>query len=162
MTADLLRAAADAAHLTKALRKVGALGESSVRHVALEKSFATVLSHIFHLRLTYDSAAVDAPASLILKAGLPGRPGGPWMVAVMRSRFTGRWRQRCSPATFHAASVLIGIQTRARGISCSRTSRNLISSRRSGRCPQGLENAKASSGRERASMLRGGTMLVWA
>jgi hypothetical protein len=74
-----LPAAADAAHLTKALRKVGALGGGSVRHVALEKSFATVLSHIFQLRLTYDGAAVEAPASLILKAGLPSRAGGPWI-----------------------------------------------------------------------------------
>src|SRR5882757_870030 len=79
MTTDLLPAAADAAHLTEALRKSGVLGKSSVRHVAVEKSFATVLSHFFQLRPTYDDDAVGAPASLMLKAGLPGRAGGPWM-----------------------------------------------------------------------------------
>src|SRR5260221_3166192 len=79
MTTDLLPAAADAAHLTQALREFGALGKSSVRHVAVEKSFATVLSHFFQLRLTYDDDAVGAPASLMLKAGLAGRAGGPWM-----------------------------------------------------------------------------------
>src|ERR1700710_1828314 len=79
MTTDSLPAAAGAANLTEALRKARVLGESSVRDVAVEKSFATVLSHIFRLRLTYDDGAVGAPASLILKAGLPGRAGGPWM-----------------------------------------------------------------------------------
>jgi Ecdysteroid kinase-like family len=79
MTTDPLPAAADAAHLTEALRKSGVLGQSRVRHVAVEKSFATVLSHFFQLRLTYDDGAVGAPASLILKAGLPGRAGGPWI-----------------------------------------------------------------------------------
>jgi hypothetical protein len=79
MTTDLLPAAADAAHLTEALRKSGVLGASSVKYVAVEKSFATILSHFFRLRLTYDDGAVGAPASLILKAGLPGRAGGPWM-----------------------------------------------------------------------------------
>jgi len=79
MTTDLLPGAADAAHLTEALRKSGVLGNNSVRHVAVENSFATVLSHIFRLRLTYDNNAVGAPASLILKAGLAGRAGGPWM-----------------------------------------------------------------------------------
>jgi hypothetical protein len=79
MTTDLLPAAADATHLTEALRKSGVLGASSVRHVAVEKSFATILSHFFRLRLTYDDGAAGAPASLILKAGLPGRAGGPWI-----------------------------------------------------------------------------------
>jgi len=78
MTTDL-PTAADAAHLTEALRKSGVLGQSRVIDVAVEKSFATVLSHIFRLRLTYDDGAVGAPASLILKAGLPGRAGGPWI-----------------------------------------------------------------------------------
>ena len=79
MTTDSLPAAADAAHLTEALRKAGVLGESSVRDVAVVKSFATICSHFFHLRLTYDDGAIGAPATLILKAGLPGRAGGPWM-----------------------------------------------------------------------------------
>ena len=79
MTTDSLPAAADAAHLTEALRQSGVLGESRVRDVAVEKSFATVLSHVFQLRLTYDDGAAGAPASLILKAGLPDRVGGPWI-----------------------------------------------------------------------------------
>ena len=79
MTTNSLPAAADAAHLTEALRKSGVLGESRVRDVAVEKSFATICSHFFQLRLTYDDGAAGAPASLILKAGLPGRAGGPWM-----------------------------------------------------------------------------------
>ncbi len=49
-----------------------------VVEVAIERSFATVLSHIFRLRLTYDRDTSDAPATLILKAGLADRPGGPW------------------------------------------------------------------------------------
>ncbi len=79
MTTDSLPTAAQAENLTEALRISGVLGEGKVRHVAIEKSFATVLSHFFHLRLDYDSDAAGAPTSLILKAGLPSRPGGPWI-----------------------------------------------------------------------------------
>jgi hypothetical protein len=46
--------------------------------VTVERSFPTVLSHIFRLRLAYEGDAQGAPPSLILKAGLPDRPGGPW------------------------------------------------------------------------------------
>jgi hypothetical protein len=49
-----------------------------VAEVSIEKSFATVLSHIFRLRLVFAETAARAPATLILKAGLPDRPGGPW------------------------------------------------------------------------------------
>src|SRR5947209_13724675 len=79
MTTASLPAAATDAQLTEALRKCGVLGSGTVTHVAVEKSFSTVLSHFFQLRLTYDAGAVDAPASLILKAGLPDRIGGPWI-----------------------------------------------------------------------------------
>ena len=79
MSTASLPAAATDAHLTEALRKSGVLGDGTVTHVAVEKSFATVLSHFFELRLTYDGGAVGAPASLVLKAGLPDRSGGPWM-----------------------------------------------------------------------------------
>lgn len=71
--------AAGAEQLTEALRRSGVLGDGRVAEVAVEKSFPTVLSHIFRLRLTYEGAADSAPQSLILKAGLPDRPGGPWM-----------------------------------------------------------------------------------
>ncbi len=71
--------AANAEQITEALRRAGVLGDGRVAEVAVEKSFPTVLSHLFRLCLTYEGAARGAPASLILKAGLPERPGGPWM-----------------------------------------------------------------------------------
>jgi hypothetical protein len=79
MTPGSLPDAATAEHVTDALRKSGVSVDGRVTHVAVEKSFATVLSHFFQLRLTYDTGAVDAPASLMLKAGLPDRTGGPWI-----------------------------------------------------------------------------------
>jgi hypothetical protein len=79
VTTAQLPTAAAAANLTDALRKAGVLDSGTVRHVAVEKSYSTVLSHFFHLRLAYDGEPVSAPASLILKAGLVDRAGGPWM-----------------------------------------------------------------------------------
>ena len=70
--------AADPIHLTEALRRAGLLDCGRVTSVAVEKSFPTVLSHIFRLRLTCAGAGTTAPGSLILKAGLLDRPGGPW------------------------------------------------------------------------------------
>ncbi len=49
-----------------------------VGEVKVERSFPTVLSHIFRLRLAYEGDPDGAPGSLILKAGLADRPGGPW------------------------------------------------------------------------------------
>jgi hypothetical protein len=69
-TAPLPRAA-DAAHLTEALRRSGALPDGRVREVAVESSSPTLISHITRLRLTYEGA-VEAPKTLILKTGLPG------------------------------------------------------------------------------------------
>jgi hypothetical protein len=69
--------AAEAGHLTEALRRSGALSVGVVADVKVETSFATIFSHIFRLRLTYDVAS-DGPGSVILKAGLIDRPGGPW------------------------------------------------------------------------------------
>lgn len=70
--------AAEPAYLTEVLRKAGVLDEGRVADVTIETSFATVLSHIFRLRLAYADAAAAAPTTLILKAGLADRPGGPW------------------------------------------------------------------------------------
>jgi hypothetical protein len=70
--------AAEPEYLTETLRKAGALDGGHVADVSIEASFATVLSHIFRVRLTYAGAAAAAPATLILKAGLADRPGGPW------------------------------------------------------------------------------------
>ena len=72
MTTESLPSAAHAEHLTGALRRCGALGEGRVRDVVIESSRPTLLSHIIRLRLTYDDA-LDAPGSIILKAGLPDR-----------------------------------------------------------------------------------------
>ena len=80
MRDNTLPEAGEAKHITEALRRSEVLGAAgSVASVSVENSFATVLSHIFRLRLTYDSAGANAPGSLILKAGLLDRPGGPWM-----------------------------------------------------------------------------------
>jgi hypothetical protein len=78
MTTNPLPPAANADHLTTALRKAGVLGNGCVRDVAIDQSYDTVLSHIYRLRLSYDGEAADAPGFLILKAGLASRPGGPW------------------------------------------------------------------------------------
>jgi thiamine kinase-like enzyme len=74
MTPEPLPRAANAEHLTEALRRSGALGDGRVREVVVESSRPTLLSRIIRLRLTYDGA-VDAPGSLILKTGLPDRAG---------------------------------------------------------------------------------------
>ena len=63
-------AAGEAKHITEALRRSKVLGGAgSVASVSVENSFATLVSHIFRLRLTYDNAGANAPGSLILKAG---------------------------------------------------------------------------------------------
>ncbi|MDM0110055.1 hypothetical protein QTH97_34490 [Variovorax sp. J22R24] len=78
MTNPSLPKAAEPVYLTGALRKAGALDGGRVTDVSVVASFATVLSHIFRLRLVHADAAAAAPATLILKAGLADRPGGPW------------------------------------------------------------------------------------
>ena len=71
MTTESLPKAADAEHLTEALRRAGALGEGRVCNVVAESSRATILSRIIRLRLTYDGAVAAVPNSVILKTGLP-------------------------------------------------------------------------------------------
>src|SRR5438552_12633517 len=78
MTTEPLPKAADAGHLTDALRRSGALGDGRVCNVAVESSRATILSRIVRLRLSYEGAADDAPRSLILKTGLPERADAKW------------------------------------------------------------------------------------
>jgi Ecdysteroid kinase-like family len=70
LTTAPLPPAADAAHLTEALRRCGALPEGRVRDVAVESARPTLVSHITRLRLGYDSSC-EAPRTLILKTGLP-------------------------------------------------------------------------------------------
>jgi hypothetical protein len=61
--------------LTETLRRCGALSDGRVRGVAVESSRGTILSRIVRLRLDYDGAAAGAPATVILKTGLPERIG---------------------------------------------------------------------------------------
>src|SRR5260370_7502587 len=77
MITQSLPPAASADRLTTALRNSGMLGDGCVRDVVVERSFDTLLSHIFRLKLSYD-ATVGGQEFLILKAGLADRPGGPW------------------------------------------------------------------------------------
>jgi hypothetical protein len=72
MPEDLPRAA-QPEYLTDALRRADALGAGRVRDVVVESSKATILSRIIRLRLSYDGAMAGAPASVILKTGLPER-----------------------------------------------------------------------------------------
>ena len=78
MTPDPLPRAADAEHLTEALRRSGALGDGRVCDAVVESSRATIVSRIIRLRLSYEGAATDAPRSLIVKTGLPERGGVTW------------------------------------------------------------------------------------
>jgi Ecdysteroid kinase-like family len=78
MTTPSLPPAAGAEQLTVALRKSGALGDGRVRGVTVERSFDTVLSQIFRLRLTYDGDATDAPGSVILKTVIAARAQTFW------------------------------------------------------------------------------------
>ena len=78
---------ADVESLTQALRRAGVLGAGRVASVAVEASYPTVMSHIFRLRPSYEAAPADAPATLIVKAGLVDRPGGPWFGGRMEVAF---------------------------------------------------------------------------
>jgi hypothetical protein len=67
MITDSLPPAANADHLTGALRKAGVLGDGRVRDVVVKSSRDTIVSHIIRLDLSYDGPANDAPRSVILK-----------------------------------------------------------------------------------------------
>ncbi|MGV7217671.1 phosphotransferase [Bradyrhizobium sp. UFLA05-112] len=67
MTTPQLPAVADAAYLTAALRKAGALDRGAVREVKVLSSRDTILSHITRLGLRYVGESNGAPQSLILK-----------------------------------------------------------------------------------------------
>lgn len=76
---DALPEGADAEALTAVLRRAGLSAGARVREVTLLRAYPTLLSHIFRLGLAYDGPAPGMPATLILKAGLRQREGGPWM-----------------------------------------------------------------------------------
>ena len=67
MTNPQLPPVAEAAHLTAALRKAGALDRGAVREVTVLSSRDTILSHIVRLGLRYVGESDGAPQSLILK-----------------------------------------------------------------------------------------------
>jgi hypothetical protein len=81
--------AAQAKSLTDALRRSEVLHEGSVTNVAVESSRTTILSKITRLRLTYEGAASNAPASLILKTGLFKKPDGEWSAGRQEVAFYG-------------------------------------------------------------------------
>src|ERR1700761_3383874 len=76
---DLLPVAAQAAYLTAALRKSGAIGAAGVREAAVESSRNTILSRIIRLRLEYDGDAPAAPRQLVLKTNLSARASIGWI-----------------------------------------------------------------------------------
>ena len=79
-TMDSLPRAADAEHLTEALRRSGAVGLAHVRDVAMTSSLKKPRSLTLRLRLTYEGPAGDAPNSVILKMGHldgAGHPSNP-------------------------------------------------------------------------------------
>jgi thiamine kinase-like enzyme len=73
MVTEPLPPSADPGRLTSALRAAGVLADGQVRNVELVSSRPMILSHIYRLRLTYDSNAVG-PASLILKTAHNDNP----------------------------------------------------------------------------------------
>lgn len=77
MTVDPWLEAADADHLTQALRQFGAVGRARVASVEVMRSVKKLRSHTLRLRLNYDGGATDAPSSVILKMGLRDSAGRP-------------------------------------------------------------------------------------
>ena len=87
--------AAHADYLTDALRRSGVLRHGTVRTVVVESSKPTILSRIIRLRLEYDDAPDDAPATVILKTDLPEGPGG----AIQSGRQEVAFYSRIAPET---------------------------------------------------------------
>src|SRR5260370_4593616 len=97
MITQSLPPAASADQITTALRKAGVLGDGCVRDVAVERSFDTLLSHIFRLELSYD-ATLGGPEFLILKAGLADPPRRPSKAGRHQGAF---YHQGASPLSGH-------------------------------------------------------------
>lgn len=79
--------AASADHLTTALRNAGVLGDGRVRDVTVDRSFDTVISHIFRLRLDYDGPTPAAPESVILKIAHSNFAGKLWQAGWHETAF---------------------------------------------------------------------------
>lgn len=69
MTTEPLPQAANAEHLTHALRRSGALVHGRVCNVEVKSSLAKLRSLTFRLRLTYQEPAEDGPSTVIFKTG---------------------------------------------------------------------------------------------
>ena len=82
-------------YLTEVLRCAGVLPDGGVREVVTASSTPTILSRIDRLRLSYDGNAGGAPATLILKTGLPGGSGEAWSAGRQEVAFY----RRIAPAT---------------------------------------------------------------
>lgn len=87
MTTNSLPPAANADHLTTALRKSGVLGDGYVSDVELEDPRDTILSHIVRLKLTYDGVASGAPPSLFLKIARKDRLDPMWVAGRQEVAF---------------------------------------------------------------------------
>jgi len=87
MPTDSLPAAADAGHLTAALRQAGVLGDGCVREVTVKSSRDTIVSHIIRLGLSYDGSARDAPPSVILKIAHRDHAKTLWMAGRQEVAF---------------------------------------------------------------------------
>jgi hypothetical protein len=77
MTTNALPSAADADHLTEALRRGGVLPHGRVQNVTVLSSFPKLRSLTRQLRLDYAGPAGDAPGSVILKMGHLNSAGRP-------------------------------------------------------------------------------------
>ncbi len=89
--------AADAGHLTAALRNAGVLGGGRVRDVDLENPRDTILSHIVRLKLRYEGAVPNAPSSLILKTARSDRLDPSWRAGRHEVAFYSQIAPRLPP-----------------------------------------------------------------
>ncbi len=78
MTEEPLPAGITPETLTHSLRRAGALADGRIANVSVDRAWPTILSRIVRVRLAYDGGAADAPASLIVKTGLPERLSKGW------------------------------------------------------------------------------------
>lgn len=118
---DSLPAVAEAPSLTEALRRAGALGDDArVSAVKIESTRPTVLSRIIRLRLSYEGTAENAPASLILKTGLPERITPGWNAGRQEVAFYTKVAPAAPGIPVPRCFERTGTTTTKPGICCSR------------------------------------------
>jgi hypothetical protein len=121
MTSDDLPPGAHATSLTNAFRNAGVLAGGQVTAVAVETDCTTVLSRIVRLRPGYDRPAPEAPATVILKTGLPHTMNLAWNGGRQEVAFSTRVAPGLPPGTVPRCSRQITTPARAPGTSCWRT-----------------------------------------